>query len=326
MSNLYQTFEKSLKNYKGKNEDLLSVDDIVSKLQQELPPIFNLWMKQENLDPIAKVIIEVDQLGYIYVSLFDDRQNCLLSEGACLDMEDLGLHEIYEESPELVTQFLALCYQKALPEVCTTVQFLDLPRASKIIFSLSEHSGWECDEVYLFKGKPNIIDHGNVMLKRLSKKTNCHTEQGTIERKFMEQLQEINLQSCANELTRSFEEFLIWLKQQNPTPVEAIVIAWSSNFDEKPAIGAYCTKDIIHRFILSDDLYKWFPEERPALLDADDLAAVRYCVSCKIAQIACLMMEKVAQLNIFIDIPKQKGFVMEVVNRTAGSPPVFYRE
>ncbi|WP_445456714.1 hypothetical protein [Flavobacterium sp. HNIBRBA15423] len=326
MNNLYQTFEKSLKNYKGKNADLLSVDNIVPKLQQELPPIFNLWMKQEYLDPIAKVVIEVDQLGYVYASLFDDRQNCLLSEGACHDMKDLGLHKIYKKSPELVTQFLAVCYRKVLPELCKTPEFLNLPRASKIVFSVSEHSGWEYDEVYVFKGKPNIVDHGNVILKRLSKATNCHTEPGTIERKFMDNMGEINVQSCANELTRTFEKFLIWLKQQNPTPVEAIVIAWSSNFDEKPAIGAYCAEDILHRFILSDDLYNWFPEERPTLLDADNLAAVRYCVSCKIAQIACLMMEKVSQLGTFQAIPKQKKFVMEVVNRTAGSPPVFYRE
>ncbi|MDR7212083.1 hypothetical protein [Flavobacterium piscis] len=39
MYTLQQTFEKSLEEYEGENAELLSIDDVVTKLLKELPNI-----------------------------------------------------------------------------------------------------------------------------------------------------------------------------------------------------------------------------------------------------------------------------------------------
>jgi hypothetical protein len=327
LNTLETQFEASLKEYKGKNASLLAFDVMIPKLHLELPRNFSQWMHQEScLAPIAKVAVEVDESGYVYTCLYNEHEGCMLSEGASPDLEDLGLSKLYKKSPTLVTQFLTLCYQKVLSEACKTPEFLSLPRAAEIVFSVGEHAGWGCEAVYVFTGERYEINHGNILLKRLNKATSCHTEPGTLERAFMDHLQSIDIQECANELFPVFQELWVWLNQQNPRSVRAIAIAWSSNFNKDPAIGAYCENDVLHRFPGSVDIYKWFSADRPADLDHDDMVSVRYCVSNKIAEIACLMMERVAELEIFKAIPKQDGFIMKVANRTAGSPPVFYRK
>ena len=323
MSKLQKTFESALKEYEGENEEVFSVDDVIAKLREELPNCFTMWMEDYNvLAPIAAINIEVDSGGYFYTSLMSEKGICMESEAATVELDELELTEVFEEDATLVVKFLAYCYEKVLPEICNTHEFLNLPRAAKIIFSVGEHSGWECENVYQFNGEQNVIDHGNVRLKTLAKATTCHTEPDKIERKFMDHLHTIDIEKCADELTPIFNDFSVWLTEQNPTPIDRIVIAWSSNFDAIPALGAYCETDVLHRYPISDDLYKWFSEERPD--DLDEETSIRYCIGAKIAQIACVMMEKVEQLNTFKELPKHTDFIMRISNRTAGAPHQFY--
>ncbi len=72
------------------------------------------------------------------------------------------------------------------------------------------------------------------------------------------------------------------------------------------------------------DFYKWFSNERPADLDDDFMNRVRYCISNKIAEIACQASEKIVDTDAFKKLPKQDKFTMVVANRTAGVPPRFY--
>src|SRR6188508_1488896 len=127
MNNLQNTFESALKEYEGNDANLLSIDDIAVTLQKELPRYFTMWMEQNSvLDPIAEIKIEVDSLGYFYTSLINEKGFCMEGEAATADLEDLELMEVYEEDPTLVIKFLALCYEKVLPKVCKTPEFLSL--------------------------------------------------------------------------------------------------------------------------------------------------------------------------------------------------------
>ncbi len=336
MSQLKQLFEQSLKEYRGDKASLLSLNDFVARLQQELPSYFSDWLNpdytgQVALGPIAKIVIEADASAYVYTSLYNEKKACMVAEAPSPDIADWGLLELFKEAPALVVQFLALCYEQALPAVCRTDEFLGLPRCEKITFSIAEHSGWEHKKLYVYKGERHEIDYGNIRLKQLRKATSCFTEPATVERKFMEHLTTIDVQKCAAEFTPVFEKFLHWLAQQNTGPLEAITIGWSSDFGKAAGIGGF--NENAYRWPEPLDIYKWFSSKRPENMDyenedddddAYDMSKVRYCVSNKIAEIACLTAERIAETDIFKAIPKQDNFIMEVMNRTAGASPVFY--
>ncbi len=327
MPALKQLFKQSLKKHKDTDTSRLSFDDYVLKLEQELPGYFADWQDpdytgQMALEPIAKVVVEIDASGYVYTSLYNEKEACMVSEAASPDLYDWGLQELYEEAPSLVTIFLALCYETVLPVVCRTEEFLRLPRSGKVVFGVSEHSGWECEEVYVYTGERHEIDYGNIRLKQLRQAANCYTEPGTVEHKFMQHLSTVDVQKCSEELFPVFEEFLDWLVRQNPGPLEAITIAWSSDFSKEASMGGYNKQ--AYRWPGSFNCYKWFSAERPEDLDDDDIAKIRHCISNKIAEIACLAAERIVELEVFRSIPKEDNFIMEVMNRTAGASPMFY--
>ncbi|PXY47005.1 hypothetical protein [Flavobacterium hydrophilum] len=323
MSELESIFTAELKNYTGKDKALLAIDEVAFKIKEELPDNFNHWMEHiPVLVPIAKVGVEIDELGYVYTMLINEKGQCMESEAASPCLDDLGLMKLYKKNSELVTQFLAVCYQKVLSEACKSPEFLKLPRAAEIVFSVGEHAGWECEQVYTYKGERYEIDHGNIRLKRLRFATTCYTEPNTPERKFMDHLQDIDIQKCSDELLPVFTEFLIWLSHEKTKPLKKVILAWSSNFFKDVAMGG--KDDIVYRWPGTFDLYKWFSSERPQDLDDDGLVSVRYCVSNKIAEIACLTAEKCIELDAFKALPKDDSFIMEVMNRTAGAPPRFY--
>ena len=323
MSELGLIFTEELKKYKGDDKDLLVIDEVALKLKEILPGNFNNWMEEiPVIDPIAKVGVEIDELGYVYAVLINEKGQCIESEAASSGLDDLGLKKLYKKNSKLVTKLLAVCYEKILPDVCKSPEFLKLPRASEIVFIVGEHAGWECEEVYTYKGERFEIDYGNIRLKRLRFATTCYTEPDTPERKFMDDLQNIDIQKCADELLPVFTEFLTWLSNQKTEPINAIILAWSSNFDKDVAMGG--KGDIIYRWPETFDLYKWFSSERPEDLDNNDLVSVRHCVTNKIAEIACLTAEKCIQLDVFKALPKDDSFTMKVMNRTAGAPPFFY--
>lgn len=330
MSKIQSTFEKSLENYTGNKAKLLSVSDFTLKLKSELPTYFCDWMNPEltgepALGPIAEVKIEIDQLAYAYTGLFNKQGLCMVSEGSSPDLYDWGLSELYEEDPKLVTQFLALCFEKVLPEACKLSEFLKLPRAEKVVFSLGEHSGWEYDEVYVYNGELHELYYGNVRLKRLAKEISLHsyTELNTVEQRFINHLLNINIRKCADELIPVFKEFLHWLSHQNPEPLKNITIGWSSNFDKESAFGGINDGGVC-KWSGTFDFSKWFAMDRPKDLDRDGIDKVRYCVSLKIAEIACLASETLVDLEVFKKLPKKDNFFMQVMNRTAGFPPRFY--
>lgn len=322
MGELKLIFTEELKNYSGEDKDLV-IDEVALKLKEILPGSFNRWMDEISvIDPIAKVEVEIDELGYMYTVLINENGKCIESEAVSPCLDDLRLKKLYKENSKLVTIFLAVCYEKILPEVCKSPEFLKLPRAAEIVFSVGEHAGWECEEVYTYKGERYEIDHGNIRLKRLRFATTCYTEPNTPEQKFMDHLQNIDIQKCSDELLPVFTEFLIWLSDQKTEPIKGVILAWSSNFDKDVAIGG--KGDIMYRWPGTFDLYKWFCSERPEDLDNDDLVSVRHCITNKIAEIACLAAEKCVELDVFKALPKDDSFTMKVMNRTAGAPPIFY--
>lgn len=334
MSTLKNEFETSLKNYTGSKRELLSVDSFTTKLLEELPTHFKNWMNPEltgepAIKPISEIKIELDSMGYLYSSLYDEKGFCMVSEGSSPDLFDWGLVSIdeedyaFEERQELIAQFLALCYKNALPKACQSKEFLDLPRSEKIIFSVGAHSGWECNELYIHKGERNEIDYGNIRLRRLQNAVYCNTKPGTIENKFMKHLYDIDIYKCADELIPVFKEFLFWLSEQHVKPLDEIVIAWSSNFDKESAFGGI-SEETVYKWPSTFNFSKWFSNERPKNLDDDNLTSVRYAVSHKIAEIACLAAENFTELDIFKSLAKTDKFIMIVQNRTAGAPPVFY--
>ncbi len=334
MSILESEFEKSLKNYEGDKAEVLSVDNFTSRLQEELPGHFLNWMDPDLtgepvLEPVSEIKIEVDSQGYLYSSLFNKKGVCMVSEGSSPDLYEWGIVSKDEDLSEfesrlnLVAQFLALCYQKVLPAACKTTEFLSLPREEKIVFSVGAHSGWENNELYIHKGEKHEIDYGNVRLKRLHSAASCYTEEGTRENTFMNHLKNIDVRKCSDELIPVFKEFIFWLSEQDIEPLERIVIAWSSNFEKESVFGGISGKTK-YPWPSPLNLSSWFSSERPENLDDDNLTSVRYAVSNKIAEIACLAAESIAELDIFKGLPKTDGFIMRVQNRTAGAPPVFY--
>ncbi|MCF6347939.1 MAG: hypothetical protein L3J20_06535 [Flavobacteriaceae bacterium] len=330
MSIIQKYFEKSLKDYSGNKAGILIVNDFVLKLKQEIPEHFRDWMDTKLtggeliVEPIAEVIVEMDQLAYVYTSLIDEKGRCMVTEGSSPDLSDWGLDELAIEEPRLVSQFLALCYEKTLTEACKSSEFLSLPRSEKVVFSVGEHSGWCGENIYVYKGSRHKIDYGNIRLKRLQlENSHGYTNPDTVERKFMDHLENIDIQKCASELIPVFEEFLHWLSKQNTTSLEVIAIGWSSNFEEETALGGYDDTDL-YRWSSPFDFSKWFAKKRPNDLDHDDMTGVRYRVSIKIAEIACLASETIIELEVFKNLPKTDNFTMEVQNRTGGFPPLFY--
>lgn len=328
MSTIEGIFEDSLKEYKGNNAEKLLLNDFILKLEQELPGYFIDWMNSDLtgtavIEPIAKISIEIDESAYAYTSLYNKKGSCMVSEGSSPNLHEWGLDELFEEDSKLVAQFLALCYEKVLPIACKSSEFLSLPRETKIGFSVGQHSGWECDELYEYNGKRYKVDYGNVRLKKLHKDTSCYTKPNTIEHEFMDHLKNIDIEKCANEFIPVFEEFMNWLLEQNPEPLDDITIAWSSNFEKEGVFGG-CYEDEVYRWPKEFDFSVWFSNKRPKDLDHSEMSSVRYCVSSKIAEIACLASEKLVKLEVFKSLPKKDGFIMEIMNRTAGYPPKFY--
>ena len=333
MSSLQKKFEESLKEYEGIKSELLLIDKFSERLKKELPEYFRDWMNpkltgEPAMEPISKIGIEVDSGGYVYSSLYSEKGLCMVSEGSSPDLFDWGLvcedeeDYAFEERQSLIAQFLALCYEKALPEACKSQEFLSLPRSEKITFSVGAHSGWECDELYVYEGERHEIDYGNIRLKRLHQAASCYTVPGTIENKFMNHLNDIDIRKCSDELIPVFKEFIFWLSEQHIKPLDRIVIAWSSNFDKESAFAGISEKTV-YKWPSTFNFSKWFSNERPKNLD-DNLASVRYALSNKIAEIACLAAESFTELDTFKSLPKTDGFIMKVQNRTAGAPPVFY--
>ncbi|MDY8137485.1 hypothetical protein [Aquimarina sp. 2201CG5-10] len=334
MSTLKNEFEISLKNYTGSKKELLSVDHFTSMLLEELPVHFKNWMNPEltgepAIEPISKIGIEVDSAGYVYSSLYSEKGLCMVSEGSSPNLFDWGLVSVdeedyaFEKRQNLIAQFLALCYKKALPKACKSQEFLNLPRAEKVLFSVGAHSGWECDELYTYEGERNEIDYGNIRLKRLHNAAYCYTQPGTIENKFMNHLNDIDIHKCSDELIPVFKEFLSWLSEQQIKPVDRIAIAWSSNFDKESAFGGISEKTV-YKWPSTFNFSKWFSNERPKNLDDDNLTSVRHAVTNKIAEIACLAAESFTELDVFKNLSKTDQFIMRVQNRTAGAPPIFY--
>lgn len=324
MTELELIFTEELKNYSGEDKALLSIDETALKIKEILPGSFNQWMEEiPVMDPIKKIGIQFDEGGYKYSFLISEKGQCMQGDGPCPSLHDLGLKELHGKNSKLLSKFLAVCYEKVWPEVCKSPEFLKLPRAAEIVFSVGEHGGWEWDEVYTYKGERYEIDYGNIQLKRLHSATTCYTNPDTPERKFMDHLQNIDVQKCSDELLPVFTEFFTWLSDQKTEPLTGVVLAWSSNFDKDAAIGGKDTTTM-HRWLGTIDLYKWFSAERPEDLDNSDSTSVRYCISNKIAEIACLTTEKCIELDVFKALPKDDSFTMKVINRTAGAPPIFY--
>ncbi len=335
MNTIQNEFEESLKNYDGNKAELLLVDNFTSKLLKELPSHFLNWMNPEltgepSIDPISKIKIEVDSLGYLYTSLFNKKGACMVTEGSSPNLFEWGIvstndddYTLFVKRQDLVSQFLALCYQQVLPTACTMAEFLSLPREEKVTFSIGAHSGWECDELYIYEGERNEIDYGNVRLKRLHNAANCYTKEGTIENSFMTHLNKIDIQKHSNELIPVFKDFLHWLSEQNIQPLDKIVIAHSSNFDKESVFGGISGKTI-YKWTPNINFSEWFLDKRPENLDDENFINLRYAVTTKIAEIACLTSESIIDLDLFKKLPKKDNFIMCVRNRTAGTPPLFY--
>lgn len=323
MTELEILFTEELQNYSGEDKALLVIDEAALKLKEELPGIFNRWMEEiPVINPIAKVGVVIDEGGYIYTILMSEKGQCMESDGASPGLNDFGIRDLHEKNSKLVTTFFAVCYEKILEEACKSPEFLRLPRAAEIVFSIGEHAGWACEEVYKYKGERYEINYGNIQLKRLHSATTCYTRPDTIERKFMDHLQNIDVQKCSEELLPVFTEFFTWLSDQKTEPLKGVTLAWSSNFDKDVAMGG--KTDIMYRWPGTFDMYKWFSSERPEDLDHVAVTSVRSCVSNKIAEIACLTVEKCIELDIFKALPKDDSFTMKIQNRTAGAPPIFY--
>lgn len=328
MSIIQSVFDESLKSYTGNKAELLAVSDFTLKLKEELPGYFRNWLDPEftgnpALKPIAKVEIEIDQLAYAYTVLFSEKGACMVTEGSAPDLYGWGLSDLFEEEPRLVSQFLALCFEKALPDACRASEFLTLPRSEEVVFSVGEHAGWVCEEVFVYKGGRHEIDHGNARLKILGQEAKRYIQGGTAEGVFEDHLKNINVRQCADEFMPVLKEFVYWLSEQNPEPLEDITIAWSSNFNKESGFGG-CLDDKVYKWPGSFDFSKWFSRERPEDLDQDDMVKVRYCISLKIAEIACLASEELVELEVFQNLPKRDGFSMRIMNRTAGYSPKFY--
>lgn len=324
MTELESIFREELENYNDEDKALLSIDEAALKLKEILPGVFNRWMDEiPIINPIAKVGVEIDEGGYMYAFLINEKGQYMESDGASPSLNDLGIRDLHKKNSKLTTKFFAVCYEKILAETCKSPEFLRLPRAAEIVFSVGEHAGWEWDKVYTYKGERYEIDYGNIRLKRLHAATTCYTNPDSPERKFMDHLQNIDVQKCSDELLPVFTEFFTWLSNQKTEPLTGVVLAWSSNFDKDAAIGGKDTTTM-HRWPGAIDVYKWFSEERPEDLDDSDLTSVRYCISNKIAEIACLTTEKCIELDAFKTLPKDGSFTMKVMNRTAGAAPIFY--
>ncbi len=332
MKSLQKDYKKSLEKYKGDKTKLSDIKHHQSKLREEIQQYFQDWLNpkmtgEAALEPIAKINIEVDSQGYVYTSLYNKNGRCLVSEGASPDLYEWGLVSSDEEDYEfekrqdLVAQFLALCYVDVLPEACETDNFLSLPRESEITFTVGAHSGWEYENLYIYKGDKHSIDHGNVRFKRLSYAADCYTAPGTKEEIYMNQVRKLDVRSCADELIPVFNEFLEWLSLQNSEPIEDILIVWSSNFEKDTAFGGI-HGDNAYRWPKTFELSKWFPVN--SFIDLDEYATIRYSVSSKIAQIACLAAETFIELDSFKKLSKTDNLKMKVHNRTGGQPVEFY--
>ncbi len=336
MNTLEQEFENSLKNYSGDKKVLLSIDSFTHKLLEELPFHFKEWMNplmtgNPAVQPISKIDIEVDSSGLIYAGLLSEKNTCEVSEGRCSNLFDWGIASLDEEPDEfekrqnLVAQFLAICYQRALPEACKTQEFLSLPRSEKIVFSIGAHAGWFFNELYIYEGERNEIDYGNVRLLKLNLKTKYTTKPDTLENRFVQHMHNIDTEQCSEELILSFTKFLDWLLEQDVKPLEYMCIAWWSNLEKLAFAAGSDEEDVFYQGPEYIKFAHWFHNEIPEDLNSETMNRLREAINYKIAEIACLASEKVEKLETFKKIPKVKdGFFMDVFNQSEGGDTEFY--
>ena len=345
MQNFKEKFEQELIEYKeelieddeeydGTMIDILVPENFTDRLRKELIECCVDWLDVKRtgtacLSPISKITWEFDSGGYLYAHMLDKSGSCSISEGSSPSLWDWGLitreedEYAFEGRQNLVAVFLANCFQQVIEDVCQSAEFLNLPREEKISMTVGAHGGWQCDKLYVFTGERHEIDYGNVRLKTLAHDADCHTKEGTAEHDFMTHVRALDVQQCADELLVPMTELLEWLVAKKPEPIDRIVIAWSSNFDKETAFGGI-NDDNTYKWNQTFDLSKWFSKAKLKDLDAGEHSSVRYAVSNKIAQIACLASERLIECDAFKKMPKVENFTMKVSNRTAGSPPRFY--
>jgi len=318
MTDLINEFNESLKEYTGKNIGIFNIEQGTQRLITEFDEYIKYWLNprftgEVALDPINRIIVEIDSSGYMYSAVLSEETGCMISEGRSPNLKKWGLDTLHRSYSKLVAQFFAVCYQQALPTICESEAFQALPRASEIKFEVGNHSGWACGNVYTFKGQEHRIDYGNIKLLELAYKVTLAEPNNPLESTFLKHLENININDRALEFIPIFEEFISWLAEQTIEPLEFIALFWSSNFEKDTLLYGF-TKDDKFRWNKNIEISSWFSEQRPADLELEECEDIRNVMSCKLAQIACLATEKIIDTSNFKKLNLLEEFEMSIVN------------
>jgi len=329
MTDLMNEFNESLKEYTGKNIGLFNIEQGTQRLITEFDEYIKYWLNprftgEVTLDPINRIIVEIDSSGYMYSSVLSEKTGCMISEGRSPSLQKWGMDTLHSPYSKLVAQFFAVCYQQALPTICESEAFQALPRASEIKFEVGNHSGWACSDVYTFHGQEHRIDYGNIKLLELAYKVTLAKPNNPIETTFLKHLENIDLVEKSQEFTPIFEEFISWLAEQTNEPLKFIAFAWSANFDSDSLLFGF-SEDNKYKWSKNIEVSSWFSEQRPADLELEECEKIRNVMSCKLAQIACLSAEKVTNSDDFKKLNLLDNFKIFVVNRKeSGRKVEFY--
>lgn len=302
----------------------------IERFVQELEDSLHAWRSPEmtgiaELPPVVSIHFELSD-GYCSASLLHANEVCLNGDLAGIDLDRVGLFDMAEDNERLAALGLAVGLEVAFPIAVERSAFAELPRGEQIGLWVGTHDDPSRWHVCTLKVEPYLPASSNVQRKqlRLVVERDAWAEDPHDARAAIEAFQAVDIEAESETWRAQLLSGFDFLRDQKPSPLKVVHIAWSPDAADPPLITAETSvKDFVLPVFL--DLSRWLPlPSAEALADEPAHVRVRWCAEHMFAEIGCAAMWKLKDTDTFRSLRKTDDFVMFTRNRVAGAPARFY--